>query len=220
MAQKFANAARAYLASGIINTDTTITVTTGGGALFPEVVAPDFARAVLQDANGIEIVLITAHTAGSDSFTVTRAQEGTTARTFASGSVFGIRITSADIEAALAGGGIAYAVKTANYTIAHNEGVIANTSGGSFTITLPASPSAGDQVFIADGASFATNALTVARNGSTIEGAAEDLVLDVVGVNVQLIYTGSTWQVYAQAGLATGTAATTGKAIAMAIVFG
>ena len=100
MAQKFANAARAVLASGIISSDTTITIVSGG-SLFPEIVSPDFARAVLQDGSGIEIVLITAHTASADSFTVTRAQEGTTARSFAAGSVFGIRVTAADMDEAL-----------------------------------------------------------------------------------------------------------------------
>jgi len=96
MAQKFANAARASLASSIVSGDTTITIASGG-SLFPEIASPDFARAVLQDESGIEIVLITAHTASSTSFTVTRAQESTTARSFAAGSIFGIRVTAADM---------------------------------------------------------------------------------------------------------------------------
>lgn len=95
MTQKFANAARAYLASSISDSATTVTID-GGGSLFPEIASPDFSRAVLQDASGIEVVLITAHTANSDSFTVTRGQEGTTARSFATGSVFGLRMTAAD----------------------------------------------------------------------------------------------------------------------------
>ena len=96
MAQKFANAARAVLASSIVSGDTTITISSGG-SLFPEIASPDFARAVLQDESGIEIVLITAHTASANSFTVTRAQESTTARSFAAGSIFGIRVTAADM---------------------------------------------------------------------------------------------------------------------------
>ena len=95
MTQKFANAARAYLASSISDSATTVTID-GGGSLFPAITSPEFSRAVLQDANGIEVVLITAHTANSDSFTVTRAQEGTTARSFAANSVFGLRMTAAD----------------------------------------------------------------------------------------------------------------------------
>ena len=102
-------------------------------------------------------------------------------------------------------GGIGYVTKTANYTASSNEGVLADTSGGAFTVTLPATPSAGDQVVIADsGEAFDTNNLTVGRNGETIEGTAEDLILDIVGVSVQLVYDGTTWQVYAQVGGAGG----------------
>tara|TARA_R110002153_G_scaffold124196_1_gene270353 strand:+ start:2954 stop:3946 length:993 start_codon:yes stop_codon:yes gene_type:complete len=90
--------------------------------------------------------------------------------------------------------------RTANYTANVGEGVIADTSGGVWTLTLPASPSTGDIVVIADGADWATNNLTVGRNGSTIEGAAEDLTMDIGNVSVTLLYDGSTWQVYVQAG--------------------
>lgn len=98
-------------------------------------------------------------------------------------------------------GGVEYVTKTTTYTASANEGVIANTSGGAWTLTLPASPSAGDKVFVADGDDWSTNNLTVARNGSTIEGSAADFVMDYGGVNVGFIYDGSTWQVYPQAGL-------------------
>lgn len=96
MAQLFADAARAYLSAGIAAGDTTISIASGG-ALFPEANGTDWFKAVLQDASGIEIVYVTAHTSGSTSFTVTRGQESTTARSFAAGSVFGIRVTAADM---------------------------------------------------------------------------------------------------------------------------
>ena len=98
-------------------------------------------------------------------------------------------------------GGVEYVAKATTYTASANEGIIANTSGGAWTLTLPASPSTGDKVFVADGGNWATNNLTVARNGSTIEGSAADFVMDYGGVNVGFIYDGSTWQVYPQAGL-------------------
>jgi hypothetical protein len=87
--------------------------------------------------------------------------------------------------------------------------VLADTSGGAFTVTLPAAPSAGDQCIVADaGANFGTNNLTVGRNGSTIGGLAQDLVIDITGVSVQLVYDGTTWEVYAQIGGNGGTAVT------------
>lgn len=92
-------------------------------------------------------------------------------------------------------------VKTSNYTASVQDGVQTNTTSGAFTVTLPASPAAGDQVVVVDSAgTWATNNLTIGRNGSTIEGLAENLVCNISGVSVQLIYSGTTWDVYVQAG--------------------
>jgi hypothetical protein len=103
-------------------------------------------------------------------------------------------------------GGFSYTdVKTANYTAEVGEGVQTNTTGGSFTVTLPATPASGDQVIITDAAeSWGVNNLTVARNGSLIEGIASDLICNISGVAITMIYTGTSWQVYAQAGGAGG----------------
>jgi hypothetical protein len=99
-------------------------------------------------------------------------------------------------------GGITYTtVKTSSYTAVDSEGVQTNTSGGGFTVALPATPAVGDQVIVIDTASsWAANNLTVGRNGSTIEGLAEDLVCDISNVSVQLVYSGTTWNVFAQVG--------------------
>ena len=102
------------------------------------------------------------------------------------------------------GGGIAYTRHTSNVTMAANEGVIADTSGGAFTVTLPATPATGDTVVITDGADWATTNLTVGRNGSTIEGDAADMTMDIGGVAVQFTYDGTTWQTYAQIGALAG----------------
>lgn len=107
--------------------------------------------------------------------------------------------TAANLGAAT-GGGITYTRRLGNYLAVNNDGIIADTSGGSFTITLPTTPSTGDQVHIVDGANWSTNNLTVARNGSTIESLAEDLVLDIGGLAVSFIYNSATWQVYTEAG--------------------
>jgi hypothetical protein len=103
-------------------------------------------------------------------------------------------------------GGFSYTtVKTANYAAQVGEGVQTNTTAGSFTVTLPATPASGDQLIITDAAeSWGVNNLTVARNGSLIEGIASDLICNISGVAITLIYTGTSWQVYAQAGGAGG----------------
>jgi hypothetical protein len=64
------------------------------------------------------------------------------------------------------------------------------TSG--ITLTLPASPSAGDEVQVLDSTGAATS-IAVARNGNLINGLSEDADLDVAGFAVVLIYTGATF---------------------------
>ena len=124
--------------------------------------------------------------------------------TAANGEVLSWTGTDYDWIAAGGGGGITYTRYTANVTIAANEGVIADTSGGAFTVTLPATPAVGDTVVITDGDDWGTTNLTVARNGSTIEGEAEDMTMDLGGVAVQFTHDGTTWQVYTQVGALAG----------------
>ena len=105
-------------------------------------------------------------------------------------------------------GGIDYTTETSNYTLEANQGVIANTTGGTFVVTLPLAPAEGDQVVVADGGDWAVTNLTVGRNGQTIEGVASDLIMDVGGISVTMVYDGVTWQLYPATGISAGTAYT------------
>ena len=112
-----------------------------------------------------------------------------------------------------AAGGITYTTtKTSNYTAVANDGVLTNTTAGAFTVTLPASPSNGAQVIVADAAgTWGTNNLTVGRNGNNIADVAQDLVCDISGASVQFVYNSSgtaSWEVFAQIGGNGGTAVT------------
>ena len=72
-------------------------------------------------------------------------------------------------------------------------GYFANTTSAAFTITLPTSPSAGDIVAVRDYAqTFATNNLTIGRNGQPIDGQTFDLVLSTNGAAVTLVYVDGT----------------------------
>jgi hypothetical protein len=114
-----------------------------------------------------------------------------------------------------AAGGVSYtAVKTANYTAVNNDGVLTNTTGGAFTVTLPTSPSVGNIVIVVDSFSqWGTNNLTVDPTalikiaGNT---AGDTLTCDITGATVTLVYTGATygWNVSAQVGGNGGTAVT------------
>ena len=68
-------------------------------------------------------------------------------------------------------------IKTATFTAASGEGYFCNTTGGTFTLTLPSSPSAGDIVALKDYAgTFDTNALLVARNGAKFVMQSTDVL--------------------------------------------
>ena len=78
---------------------------------------------------------------------------------------------------------------TSGVTLANRQQCFANTSGGSFTVTLPASPAKGDSVRIFDVTnSFDSNNLTIGRNGQPIMGALADLTVNTEGAAFELVY--------------------------------
>lgn len=96
----FKDNASTTLASGIASTDTSITVATGTGVLFPAPSAGQIAYATLEDTGGnIEVVTITSKT--TDTFVVTRGTDGTTPQAFASGTRFEMRVTMGMLQAFL-----------------------------------------------------------------------------------------------------------------------
>ena len=96
-------------------------------------------------------------------------------------------------EEADAGGTSWQAVKTTTYTAAAGQGIFANTSGGAWTLTLPSSPSIGDEVAVVDYAgTFDTNNLTVARNGKNIQGSAADLTVATERAGFTLVFSDDT----------------------------
>jgi len=93
-----------------------------------------------------------------------------------------------------AGGGTEWqAVKTANYTAAAGQGVFANTTGGAFTLTLPAGTLGDEIAFIDYAGTFDSNALTIAANGSEkILGSTADLTVSVERAANTLVFTDGT----------------------------
>ena len=86
-----------------------------------------------------------------------------------------------------------YLTVTAAYTAVAGDQIMANTTGGAITVTLPASPSTGDEVSFLDArGTFNSNNLTIGRNSQPIEGAAADDVLSTAGQSITLVYVDST----------------------------
>ena len=150
MSVLFTNNATTTLASSITNVATSLTVASGQGALFPTITGTDYTMCTLQNTAGTttEIVKVTART--TDTFTIVRAQEGTTASAFASGDKFELRVTAGEMTNLVGGsarGGSTDQVfyendktVTANYTIttgknASSAGPITINTGA--TVTVP-----------------------------------------------------------------------------------
>jgi len=92
--------------------------------------------------------------------------------------------------------------KTANYTAVAGDKILCDTSSGAFTITLPASPSAGDEVHVLDAtASFDSNNLTVGRNSKKIQAATNDLTITTQNTGIGLVFYNDTygWRVLVDA---------------------
>jgi len=84
-------------------------------------------------------------------------------------------------------------IKTSTFTAANGEGYFANTSGGAFTMNLPAG-TAGNIVSVVDYTNtFQTNALTIAPNGSQkIGGIEAGISLSTEGQSVTFVYVDDT----------------------------
>jgi hypothetical protein len=68
-------------------------------------------------------------------------------------------------------------------------GYFTDTSASAFNVTLPSSPSAGAVIAVADYANtWDANNLTILRNGSNIEGAAENFVCNQEGAAITFVY--------------------------------
>jgi hypothetical protein len=87
-------------------------------------------------------------------------------------------------------------LKGTSYTAVVGEFIVA--SAGGITITLPATPSAGDTVTVKDGTGdAATTTFTVGRNGSNIAASATDLIFDKNYAEITMTYIDGTigWSV-------------------------
>ena len=91
-------------------------------------------------------------------------------------------------------------VQSSGFNAAANNGYPCNTTSGAFTVTLPASPTAGQLISIIDYAgTFATNNLTINPNGNKINSNTSNVVLITNREAINLVYIDSTqgWLAYA-----------------------
>jgi len=92
------------------------------------------------------------------------------------------------------GSSLIWNIASSNATMTASNGYFVDTSSSAKTMTLPASVTLGDTIQINDLAgTFATNNLTVARNGQNIQGVANNLVVSTNQSSFDLVYSNSTY---------------------------
>jgi len=94
MGVKITNNASGTLSAAITSGATTLTLTSGQGALFPTLGAGDYCWCTLVDtSNNVEIIKVTARS--TDTMTIVRGQDNTTAQAFAINDRLELRPTAA-----------------------------------------------------------------------------------------------------------------------------
>jgi len=85
-------------------------------------------------------------------------------------------------------------VTAATHTASAGQGLWLDTSSNAITLTLPASPSVGDQIIFTDYArNWETNAVTLNLNSEKFQGNTTPVpVYDTTGESVDIVYSGST----------------------------
>ncbi len=78
---------------------------------------------------------------------------------------------------------------SSSQTVVSNRSYWVTTTGGSVTITLPASPNAGDFVKVTDVAgTFGTNNCVINPNGNRIMRQADTMTISTNGASVRMVY--------------------------------
>ncbi len=128
------------------------------------------------------------------------SNSGTVATVSGAGSITpGHLLVAADPEGTVGDGGPPGGAAAPMYvnasTTASPGPYLTDTSAGSFTITLPATPVLGTSCEFIDGpGTWGANNLTIGHNGHTIMGNAEDLVCNVSGEDFRIWYNGFDWR--------------------------
>jgi len=184
----------------------------------------------INDTNGNELIGITATASAVNEITVANAATGNNPVISATGNntdiginltpkgtgaikLSGLSYPTADGSAgqaivtngsgtlSFATAGLAWqSVQTTGFTAVAGRAYPCNTTSAAFTVTLPASPAAGDLVTLTDYAgTWGTNALTVNPNGNKVEGSTVNQLISTNRGSVNLVYIDSTqgWITYA-----------------------
>ena len=195
--QQLEQAASGYISIDVASSDVALAVSNGavsnGKNLYFKLTGTLAANRTVTLPDSIERVIIIedATARSSSNYTLTIKTASGTGIALPIGSKSLVYSDGTNINKGLINKGY-YTVPGA-YTAVDGDQLLVNTSSSglnsSVTITLPASPSIGNEVhFIDSGNFFASNNLTISRNGSNILGAASNLVVNTNGSAFTLVF--------------------------------
>lgn len=101
-----------------------------------------------------------------------------------------VSTTRTSIGTGGSGGGLnTWQTKTADYTMSAGDRIVIDTTDSARTLTLPASPTFSDEVYVLDaGNNAAVNNITIAANGSKILASDSDLTINVNRASIAMMY--------------------------------
>ena len=188
---------------------TTFNLTNGGVAYFPQT-----ANNCIVSLNGVIQSPTSAYTISGSTIIFSDALTSSDTIDFilVLGDVLSIgtpsdgTVTSAKLASGVSGLISWQSVQTTGFTAVAGRGYPCNTTSSAFTVTLPASATAGDTIILVDYAgTFATNNVTLERNGLKIEGGTANKILTTNREAVSLTYVDSTQGWVASSGANEGT---------------
>ncbi len=136
-------------------------------------------------------VVIDGTTRSSNHYTITIKTSSGSGVTMPVGSTMLVVVDGTNVIKGITERG--YITTTSAYTAVKDDQVMVDTSAAAVTVTLPASPSVGDEVHFLDSKlSFGSNNLTIGRNSQKIMGNSSDLTVSTNGQNFTLVYANST----------------------------
>ena len=200
----FVNNAYALLASPHAAGSGSLALAAGSGAqfgsTFPIRVTAITAATYRTTAEVLTIFTVSGRSV--DTLTGAAAVEGTTDQAFAAGAVVEMRWTAGEANqisssvnalenAAFSAAMVPVAVQTANYTAAAGQFVPCNTTGGSFTVTLPSASPDGTLLAVKQVIQGGSNTVTVAAAGADVfnkPGGSTSMTLTLANQGVSLQY--------------------------------
>lgn len=180
MSNLYSDLAISTLASSITNVATSLTVASGQGALFPVLASPDYFYATLTNSaeSAYEIVKVTARTV--DTFTVVRAQGGTTAVAWNAGDKCELRVVAqglnnlSQLDSPQTYAASKRGMVTTNNTLSFDMNVTNNlictpTAGGTLAFTNITAGQSGNIIFV-NNAAYAIAKSSYIKAGSNFLG--------------------------------------------------